>query len=205
MIWTICNNFHVIIFTGDNSQCKLWSSHCLSSLQTTVSFLCPSKGRFQHPEDCERYLKCISADHLACDCRCRDGTVFDSTAHRCVVPGSGLVCGTSFQTVDSSSSTFENDENDLEAAMLRIHRTINPMQITATPPTIDIKLDPVQNQQNMYVYRTILDKGSSVIAKQVSTPLEFVVEDTSAIPAWAISFGVLLIVIVLIVIVLLLY
>ena len=80
--------------------------------------------------------------------------------------------------------------------------------IRTTPATRQSTTDSskeLQKKTVQYSHELRTDNYTHVLANQVSTPLQFIVEDTSAVPAWVISFLVLLAVIVLIVIVLVLY
>ena len=177
----------------------MWPTRCLSSLQSTMTFHCPAKGRYEHPEDCTRFLKCISQEFLACDCKCKAGTFYDFRSHICVSTSlENMNClqkqGTSTIPIYKSGSTSRWRGTD---QIPRTQTIGTPSHKVTTSPTGTRG----RNQSGH-------DRGGNlyVIYRQVSTPLHtFIVDDTSYVPAWLISFLVLLVVIVLIVIVLILY
>ena len=172
----------LLFILGRGRECKLWPSHCLSSLQSTITFHCPSKGRFIHPLDCTRYLKCISQDFLACDCQCKPGQEYNHAVHSCV------------------------------PTMLRDVKCRSLVKPTHIPTSIHVPTKPtiysgytIPTISTDYEENTAHNRSRYHSHQESTSQHTYIVEDNSAVPAWLISFLVLLAVIVLITIVLALY
>ena len=64
-------------------ECLSNKPNCVSSFDVLHKFSCPARGRFTHTRNATMYFRCISSDHVACECACPPGRWFDDLVRSC--------------------------------------------------------------------------------------------------------------------------